>query len=56
MRVLSSIGSASKMIESAGHYLHKDAEVVQQVLGDLGVDLGIIAEVIERGPAEFKPR
>jgi 3-hydroxyisobutyrate dehydrogenase-like beta-hydroxyacid dehydrogenase len=56
MGVLSSIGSASKMIELAGHYLYKDAEVVQQVLGELGVDLGIIGEVIERGPAEFKPR
>ena len=56
MGVLSSIGSASKMIERAGHYLYKDAEVVQQVLGDLGIDLGIIGEVIERGPAEFQPR
>jgi 3-hydroxyisobutyrate dehydrogenase-like beta-hydroxyacid dehydrogenase len=56
MGVINSIGSTQKMVELAGHYLRKDADVVQQVLGDLGVDLGIIGEVIERGPARFQAR
>jgi 3-hydroxyisobutyrate dehydrogenase-like beta-hydroxyacid dehydrogenase len=56
MGVLSAMGSAQKMVELAGHYLKKDSDVVKQVLGDLGVDLGIIGDVIDRGPAEYQAR
>ena len=56
MGVIRSMGSTQKMVELAGHYLRKDADVVQEVLGELGVDLGIIGEVIDRGPAQFQAR
>ena len=56
MGVIRNIGSTQQMIELAGHYLRKDTDVVQQVLRELGVDLGIIGEVIDRGPAKFQAR
>jgi 3-hydroxyisobutyrate dehydrogenase-like beta-hydroxyacid dehydrogenase len=56
MGLIEKMGSSEQLVKLAGHYLKKDSEVVKEVLADLDVDLGIIGEVIDHGPATFEAR
>lgn len=56
MGLIEKMGSTEQLVKLAGHYLKKDSEVVKEVLGALDVDLGIIGEVIDHGPATFEAR
>ena len=36
--------------------MRKDIDVVREVVDGLGVDLGILGDVLDGGPARFTPR
>jgi len=56
MGLVTFMGSIDRLVESAGHYMRKDIDVVREVADDLGVDLGIIGRVVDDGPATFTAR
>jgi hypothetical protein len=50
------MGSITHLVDAAGHYMRKDIDVVREVTDGLGVDLGIIGQAVDRGPATFTAR
>ena len=56
MGLIAFTASTPTLVEGAGHYLRKDIDVVRGVAGDLGVDLGILGEVLDGGPMTFVAR
>jgi 3-hydroxyisobutyrate dehydrogenase-like beta-hydroxyacid dehydrogenase len=56
MGLISFMGSSDQLIDAAGHYMRKDIDVVRQVADGLGVDLGIIGQAVDGGPATFTAR
>jgi 3-hydroxyisobutyrate dehydrogenase-like beta-hydroxyacid dehydrogenase len=56
MGLIAFTGSADQLVEVAGHYMRKDIDVVRTVADDLGVDLGIIGQAVDGGPANFTSR
>ena len=56
MGLIAFTASTPALVEGAGHYLRKDIDVVRGVAGDLGVDLGILGEVLDGGPMTFVAR
>jgi 3-hydroxyisobutyrate dehydrogenase-like beta-hydroxyacid dehydrogenase len=56
MGLVTAMGSISTLVDGAGHYMRKDIDVVREVADGLGVDLGILGEVLDGGPARFTAR
>ena len=56
MGLVTFMGSATHLIETAGHYMRKDIDVVREVAAGLGVDLGVIGHAVDGGPADFRAR
>jgi len=56
MGLISMMGSSAALVENAGHYMRKDIDVVREVATGLGVDLGILGQVVDDGPARFTAR
>jgi 3-hydroxyisobutyrate dehydrogenase-like beta-hydroxyacid dehydrogenase len=56
MGLIAMMGSASTLVDVAGHYMRKDIDVVREVVDGLGVDLGILGTVLDGGPAHFTSR
>jgi hypothetical protein len=56
MGLVTFMGSADHLIETAGHYMRKDIDVVRSVAAGLGVDLGVIGQAVDGGPANFTSR
>lgn len=56
MGLITFMGSTDHLVEAAGHYMRKDIDVVRQVADSLGVDLGIIGQAVDGGPATFTAR
>jgi 3-hydroxyisobutyrate dehydrogenase-like beta-hydroxyacid dehydrogenase len=56
MGLVTFMGSATHLIETAGHYMRKDIDVVRDVAAGLGVDLGVIGQAVDGGPADFTAR
>ena len=53
MGLTASMGSIRTLVDVAGHYMRKDIDVVREVVDGLGVDLGILGDVLDGGPAQF---
>jgi hypothetical protein len=45
---------ARRRAVDAGHYMRKDIDVVRQVADGLGIDLGVLGEAVDGGPADFR--
>jgi 3-hydroxyisobutyrate dehydrogenase-like beta-hydroxyacid dehydrogenase len=56
MGLIAFTGSTPTLVEAAGHYMRKDIDVVRGVADELGVDLGILGEVLDGGPMTFVGR
>lgn len=56
MGLVAMMGSTRTLVDAAGHYMRKDIEVVREVVDGLGVDLGILGDVLDGGPARFTSR
>jgi len=56
MGLIAMMGSTRTLVDVAGHYMRKDIDVVREVVDGLGVDLGIVGDVLDGGPARFTPR
>ncbi len=56
MGLIAAMGSTKSLVDAAGHYMRKDIDVVHEVVDGLGVDLGVLGEVLDGGPARFTPR
>jgi 3-hydroxyisobutyrate dehydrogenase-like beta-hydroxyacid dehydrogenase len=56
MGLVAMMGSTSTLVDAAGHYMRKDIDVVREVVGGLGVDLGILETVLDGGPVRFEAR
>jgi 3-hydroxyisobutyrate dehydrogenase-like beta-hydroxyacid dehydrogenase len=56
MGLITFMGSTGQLVDAAGHYMRKDFDVVREVASGLGVDLGIIGDVVDHGPARFEAR
>jgi 3-hydroxyisobutyrate dehydrogenase-like beta-hydroxyacid dehydrogenase len=56
MGLIALMGSTRTLVDAAGHYMRKDIDVVRQVVDGLGVDLGILGDVLDGGPAHFEAR
>jgi 3-hydroxyisobutyrate dehydrogenase-like beta-hydroxyacid dehydrogenase len=56
MGLVSMMGSITTLVDAAGHYMRKDIDVVREVVAGLGVDLGILGDVLDGGPARFEAR
>ena len=56
MGLTASMGSIRTLVDVAGHYMRKDIDVVREVVDGLGVDLGILGDVLDGGPAQFVAR
>jgi len=56
MGLVANMGSATALVDAAGHYMRKDIDVVRRVADELGVDLGILGEVLDGGPMTFVGR
>jgi len=56
MGLIAMMGSTRTLVDAAGHYMRKDIDVVREVVDGLGVDLGILGDVLDGGPARFTPR
>jgi 3-hydroxyisobutyrate dehydrogenase-like beta-hydroxyacid dehydrogenase len=54
MGLIATMGSTEALVSGAGHYMRKDIDVVRHVADDLGVDLGILGDVLDGGPARFE--
>lgn len=46
MGVVERMGSTAAVVDAAGHFLRKDVAAVQEVAADLGVELGLLGDVI----------
>jgi len=49
--VLGAVGSEERFAELALPYLRKDVALVEQTVADLGLDTGILGEIVRAGPA-----
>ncbi len=49
-------GSLAAVVARAGHFLHKDVSVVDEVARELDLDLGVLGHVNREGPLTFRPR
>lgn len=49
-------GSLAMVVERAGHFLHKDVTVINDVARELDLDLGVLGYVNREGPLTFRPR
>ena len=56
MGLIAFTASTPALVEGAGHYLRKDIDVVRGVADELGVDLGILGQVLDGGPMTFVAR
>jgi 3-hydroxyisobutyrate dehydrogenase-like beta-hydroxyacid dehydrogenase len=56
MGLIAFMGSADRLVETAGHYMRKDIDVVRAVATGLGIDLGVIGQTVDDGPANFTSR
>jgi 3-hydroxyisobutyrate dehydrogenase-like beta-hydroxyacid dehydrogenase len=56
MGLVTFMGSVTHLVEGAGHYMRKDIDVVREVAAGLGVDLGVIGDAVDGGPADFRAR
>jgi 3-hydroxyisobutyrate dehydrogenase-like beta-hydroxyacid dehydrogenase len=56
MGLVAFTASTPALAESAGHFLRKDIDVVRGVANELGVDLGILGQVLDGGPMTFVGR
>jgi len=56
MNLIAAMGSTKTLVDAAGHYMRKDIDVVREVVDGLGVDLGIVGEVLDNGPVRFEAR
>jgi 3-hydroxyisobutyrate dehydrogenase-like beta-hydroxyacid dehydrogenase len=56
MGLVARSGSAQQLIDVAGHYMRKDIDVVRKVADGLGVDLGVLGQALDGGPADFRAR
>jgi 3-hydroxyisobutyrate dehydrogenase-like beta-hydroxyacid dehydrogenase len=56
MGLIAFTGSTPALVEGAGHYMRKDIDVVRGVADELGVDLGILGQVLDGGPMTFVAR
>jgi 3-hydroxyisobutyrate dehydrogenase-like beta-hydroxyacid dehydrogenase len=56
MGLVESMGSARTLADAAGPFLHKDVGVVRAVANELGIDLGVLGEVLGHGPLTFAAR
>jgi 3-hydroxyisobutyrate dehydrogenase-like beta-hydroxyacid dehydrogenase len=56
MGLVAAMGSTRTLVDVAGHYMRKDIDVVREVVDGLGVDLGVLGEVLDGGPARFTAR
>ncbi|HEU5308580.1 MAG TPA: NAD(P)-dependent oxidoreductase [Acidimicrobiia bacterium] len=56
MGLIAAMGSTRTLVDAAGHYMRKDIDVVREVVDGLGVDLGVLGEVLDGGPARFEAR
>jgi len=56
MGLIAMMGSTTTLVDAAGHYMRKDIDVVREVVDGLGVDLGILGDVLDGGPARFTSR
>ena len=56
MGLVANMGSSTALVDAAGHYMRKDIDVVRQVAAGLGIDLGVLGEAVDGGPADFRPR
>jgi 3-hydroxyisobutyrate dehydrogenase-like beta-hydroxyacid dehydrogenase len=56
MGLIALMGSTHTLVDAAGHYMRKDIDVVREVVDGLGVDLGILGDVLDGGPAQFTAR
>ena len=56
MGLIAFTASTPALVEGAGHYLRKDIDVVRGVADELGVDLGMLGEVLDGGPMTFAAR
>jgi 3-hydroxyisobutyrate dehydrogenase-like beta-hydroxyacid dehydrogenase len=56
MGLIAAMGSSKSLVDAAGHYMRKDVDVVREVADDLGVDLGVLGQALDGGPARFEAR
>jgi 3-hydroxyisobutyrate dehydrogenase-like beta-hydroxyacid dehydrogenase len=56
MGLIAAMGSSKALVDAAGHYMRKDIDVVRDVADGLGVDLGILGQALDGGPARFTAR
>jgi len=49
--VLAAIGSEERFAELALPYPRKDVALVEQTVADLGLDTGVLGEIVRAGPA-----
>jgi 3-hydroxyisobutyrate dehydrogenase-like beta-hydroxyacid dehydrogenase len=56
MGLVAAMGSSTALVDAAGHYMRKDIDVVREVADDLGVDLGVLGQALDGGPARFEAR
>jgi 3-hydroxyisobutyrate dehydrogenase-like beta-hydroxyacid dehydrogenase len=56
MGLVANMGSTKTLVDVAGHYMRKDIDVVREVADGLSVDLGVLGEVLDGGPARFEAR
>jgi 3-hydroxyisobutyrate dehydrogenase-like beta-hydroxyacid dehydrogenase len=56
MGLIAAMGSTKTLVDAAGHYMRKDIDVVREVVDGLGVDLGVLGQVLDGGPARFTSR
>lgn len=51
--VLAQLGDTAVFAERAAPYLHKDVAVVARVAGELGLDTGLLGDVVATGPFQL---
>jgi 3-hydroxyisobutyrate dehydrogenase-like beta-hydroxyacid dehydrogenase len=56
MGLIAFTGSTPALVEGAGHFMRKDIDVVRGVADELGLDLGILGQVVDGGPMTFVGR
>ena len=56
MGLVAGMGSSKSLVDAAGHYMRKDIDVVREVAEGLGIDLAILGQVLDGGPARFEAR
>jgi len=53
MGVLAAVGEEQRFAEMALPYLRKDVALVEQTVADLGLDTGVLGEIVRAGPAKL---